>query len=41
MNIIVEGTGYVSMSVATLFAQHNHVIAADDIIIQPILLWIM
>lgn len=28
-NIAVAGTGYVGMSIATLFAQHNHVTAVD------------
>ena len=31
MNISVAGTGYVGMSIATLLAQHNHVIAVDVI----------
>ena len=31
MNIAVAGTGYVGMSIATLLAQHNHVIAVDVI----------
>ncbi len=31
MNIAVAGTGYVGMSIATLLAQHNHVIAVDII----------
>ena len=30
-NIVVAGTGYVGMSIATLLAQHNHVIAVDVI----------
>lgn len=30
-NIAVAGTGYVGMSIATLLAQHNHVIAVDVI----------
>ncbi|MCR4680053.1 MAG: nucleotide sugar dehydrogenase [Bacteroidales bacterium] len=29
MNISVAGTGYVGLSIATLLAQHNHVIAVD------------
>ena len=29
MNIAVAGTGYVSMSIATLLAQHNEVTAVD------------
>ena len=29
MNIAVAGTGYVGLSIATLLAQHNHVIAVD------------
>lgn len=29
MNIVVAGTGYVGLSIATLLAQHNHVIAVD------------
>lgn len=29
MNITVAGTGYVGLSIATLLAQHNHVIAVD------------
>ena len=29
--IAVAGTGYVGLSVATLLAQHNHVIAVDII----------
>lgn len=29
MNIAVAGTGYVGLSVATLLAQHNHVVAVD------------
>lgn len=29
MNIAVAGTGYVGMSIATLFSQHNHVVAVD------------
>ena len=29
MNIAVAGTGYVGMSIATLLAQHNHVVAVD------------
>jgi UDPglucose 6-dehydrogenase len=29
MNIAVAGTGYVGLSLATLFSQHNHVIAVD------------
>ncbi len=31
MNIVVAGTGYVGMSIATLLAQHNHVTAVDVI----------
>lgn len=31
MNIAVAGTGYVGLSLATLLAQHNHVIAVDII----------
>lgn len=31
MNIVVAGTGYVGMSIATLLAQHNHVTAVDII----------
>lgn len=31
MNITVVGTGYVGLSIATLLAQHNHVIAIDII----------
>ena len=31
MKIAVAGTGYVGMSIATLFAQHNHVTAVDVI----------
>ena len=31
MNITVAGTGYVGMSIATLLAQHNHVVAVDVI----------
>ena len=31
MKIAVAGTGYVGMSIATLLAQHNHVIAVDVI----------
>ena len=31
MNIAVAGTGYVGMSIATLLAQHNHVVAVDVI----------
>ena len=27
--IAIAGTGYVGMSVATLLAQHNHVVAVD------------
>ncbi|MBR6276155.1 MAG: UDP-glucose 6-dehydrogenase, partial [Prevotella sp.] len=30
-NIAVAGTGYVGMSIATLLAQHNHVVAVDVI----------
>jgi UDPglucose 6-dehydrogenase len=29
MNIAVAGTGYVGLSIATLLAQHNHIIAVD------------
>jgi UDPglucose 6-dehydrogenase len=29
--IAVAGTGYVGLSIATLLAQHNHVIAVDVI----------
>ena len=29
MNIAVAGTGYVGLSIATLLAQHNKVIAVD------------
>ena len=31
MNIAVAGTGYVGLSLATLLAQHNHVMAVDII----------
>ena len=31
MNIAVAGTGYVDLSLATLLAQHNHVMAVDII----------
>jgi len=31
MNIAVAGTGYVGLSIATLLAQHNHVMAVDII----------
>ena len=31
MNIAVAGTGYVGMSIATLLAQHNHVVSVDVI----------
>lgn len=30
-NIAVAGTGYVGLSIATLLAQHNHVVAVDII----------
>ena len=30
-NIAVAGTGYVGLSIATLLAQHNHVMAVDII----------
>ena len=30
-NIAVAGTGYVGLSIATLLAQHNHVMAVDVI----------
>ena len=29
LKIAVAGTGYVGMSIATLLAQHNHVVAVD------------
>lgn len=29
LNIVVAGTGYVGLSIATLLAQHNHVVAVD------------
>ncbi len=29
MNVAVAGTGYVGLSIATLLAQHNHVVAVD------------
>ena len=29
MNIVVAGTGYVGLSLATLLAQHHHVTAVD------------
>ena len=31
MNIAVAGTGYVGLSIATLLAQHHHVMAVDII----------
>ena len=31
LNIAVAGTGYVGLSIATLLAQHNHVMAVDII----------
>ncbi|MEG0734707.1 NAD-binding protein, partial [Anaerorhabdus sp.] len=31
MNIVVAGTGYVGLSIATLLSQENHVIAIDII----------
>lgn len=31
MNIVVSGTGYVGLSLATLLSQHNHVVAVDII----------
>lgn len=31
MKIAVAGTGYVGLSIATLLAQHNHVVAVDVI----------
>lgn len=31
MNIAIAGTGYVGLSIATLLAQHNKVIAVDII----------
>ena len=31
MNIAVAGTGYVGLSLATLLAQNNHVMAVDII----------
>lgn len=31
MNIAVAGTGYVGLPLATLLAQHNHVMAVDII----------
>lgn len=29
LNITVAGTGYVGLSIATLLAQHNYVVAVD------------
>lgn len=31
LNIAVAGTGYVGLSIATLLAQHHHVVAVDVI----------
>lgn len=31
MNIAVEGTGHVDLSIAVLITQHNHVVAVDII----------
>ena len=42
MNIVVAGTGYVGLSLATLLAQHNHVTAVDIIAekVQDLNAWI-
>ena len=42
MNIVVAGTGYVGLSLATLLAQHNHVTAVDIIEekVQDLNVWI-